>query len=140
LPAASEAGGRGVTSVRQLGQLEAAVMDRLWAWDRPALVREVLEDMQRDREIAYTTVMTVMENLHRKGILARERDGRAYRYAPEQTREEHTAAMLEEVLASSADRSATLMHFVQHIDDSDLAALGALLDERRKITKPKQEP
>lgn len=126
-------------AVRQLGQLEAAVMDRLWAWGRPVLVREVLEDMQRDREIAYTTVMTVMENLHRKGLLGRERDGRAYRYAPEQAREEYTAAMLEEVLASSADRSATLMHFVQHIDDSDLAALGAILDERRKTTKPKQE-
>lgn len=110
-------------------------MDRLWAWDRPALVREVLEDLQRDREIAYTTVMTVMENLHLKGLLARERDGRAYRYAPERTREEHTAAMMEEVLASSADRSAALMHFVQHIDRSDLAALGAVLDEMRDTTK-----
>lgn len=125
--------------MRQLGQLEAAVMDRLWAWDRPALVREVLEDFQRDREIAYTTVMTVMENLHRKGLLNRERDGRAYRYAPERTRVEHTAAMLEEVLATSSDRSATLMHFVQHIDDSELAALGAVLDERRKTKKPERQ-
>lgn len=113
-------------------------MDRLWAWDRPALVREVLEDLQRDRKIAYTTVMTVMENLHRKGILSRERHGRAYRYTPERTREEHTAAMMEEVLATSADRSATLMHFVQNIDRSELAALGALLDEIRDPKKTKQ--
>lgn len=114
-------------------------MERLWAWDRPALVREVLEDLQRDRKIAYTTVMTVMENLHRKGLLGRERDGRAYRYAPEQTREEHTAAMMEEVLATSSDRSATLMRFVQHIDDRELAALGEVLDERRKSKKAKRE-
>lgn len=126
-------------SVRQLGQLEAAVMDRLWAWDRPALVREVLEDLQRDRAIAYTTVMTVMENLHRKGFLTRERAGRAYRYAPERTREEHAVAMMEEVLATSSDRSATLMHFVQHIDESELAVLDAVLDERRKTKKPKRK-
>lgn len=125
--------------MRQLGQLEAAVMDRLWGWDRPALVREVLEDLQRDREIAYTTVMTVMENLHRKGLLTRERDGRAYRYTPERTREEHTAAMLEEVLATSSDRSATLLHFVQHIDDGELAALGAILDERRRAKRLEQD-
>ncbi len=137
--AASGAGGREVASMRQLGQLEAAVMDRIWAWGRPALVREVLEDLQRDREIAYTTVMTVMENLHRKGLLTREREGRAYRYASERTREEHTAAMLEDVLATSSDRSATLMHFVQHIDDSELAALGAMLDERRRTKQPKQD-
>lgn len=115
--------------MRQLGQLEAAVMDRLWAWGRPALVREVLEDLQRERAIAYTTVMTVMENLHRKGILARERDGRAYRYCAARTREEHTATMMEEVLASTADRNATLVHFVQHIDADELAALRAAIEE-----------
>lgn len=115
--------------VRHLGHLETAVMDRLWAWDEPALVREVLEDLQRERDIAYTTVMTVMENLHRKGVLVRARDGRAYRYTPTQSREEYTAATMEEVLASATDRSAALMHFVQHIDDEELAALKAMLDD-----------
>lgn len=114
-------------SVRQLGQLEAVVMARVWAGGRPVLVREVLEDIQRERSIAYTTVMTVMDNLHKKGYLSRERDGRAYRYAAAQTREEHTAAVMEEVLASSADPSATLMHFVQQIDDDELAVLRSLL-------------
>lgn len=121
--------------VRQLGQLEKAVMDRLWRWEQPALVRDVLEDLQRERAIAYTTVMTVMENLHRKGMLNRERDGRAYRYAPAQTREEYTASMMEEVLASSVDRSATLMHFVQHIDAGELAALRAVLDGLPEATQ-----
>jgi len=53
--------------MRQLGELEAVIMDRLWEWGRPALVREVLDDLRKDRPLAYTTVMTVMENLHRKG-------------------------------------------------------------------------
>ena len=51
--------------MRQLGELEAVIMDRLWTWGRPALVREVVDDLHRDRPLAYTTVMTVMENLHR---------------------------------------------------------------------------
>lgn len=106
-------------------------MSRVWSWERAVLVREVLEDLQRDREIAYTTVMTVMDNLHRKGFLRRERAGRAYSYTAAQTREEHTAALMEEVLASSSDRSATLMHFVQHIDDKELGKLREMLDEQR---------
>ena len=72
--------------MRQFGELEAVIMDRLWEWGRPALVREVVEDLRRDRPLAYTTVMTVMENLHRKGWLRRERDGRAWRYEPTSSR------------------------------------------------------
>jgi len=68
--------------MRQLGELEAVIMDRLWEWGRPALVREMVDDLHDDRPLAYTTVMTVMENLHRKGWLRRERDGRAWRYEP----------------------------------------------------------
>jgi len=107
-------------------------MSRVWSWERPVLVREVLEDMQRERAIAYTTVMTVMDNLHRKGYLVRKRDGRAYRYEAAHTREEHTALVMEEVLASSADRSATLMHFVQHIDDDELNVLRTVLSRHTK--------
>src|SRR4026208_1590427 len=57
-------------------------MDRLWERGRPTLVREMVEDLREDRALAYTTVMTVMDNLHRKGWLRRERDGRAWRYEP----------------------------------------------------------
>ena len=63
--------------MRRFGELEAVIMDRLWAWGRPVLVREVVDDQHDDRPLAYTTVMTVMEHLYRKGWLRRERDGRA---------------------------------------------------------------
>jgi predicted transcriptional regulator len=92
--------------VRKLGHLEAEVMERLWSRESPATVREVLEDLQRDRRLAYTTVMTVMDKLHAKGVLARELDGRAYRYRPVQSREQHTAALIEQVLSASTDREA----------------------------------
>src|SRR5258708_33455851 len=57
--------------MRQFGELEAVIMDRLWEWGRPALVREVVDDLRDERGLAYTTVMTVMENLYRKGWLRR---------------------------------------------------------------------
>ena len=83
---------------RPFGDLEATVMDLLWSADRPLLVREVL-DLLPARP-AYTTVMTVMDNLHRKGWLTRERDGRAYRYAPVSSRQEYNAELMREVLAA----------------------------------------
>lgn len=116
--------------VRGLGQLEAAVMQRLWDWGRPVAVREVLEDLQRERELAYTTVMTVLDNLHTKGLVAREKSGRAYLYAPTSSREQHTAGLLDEVLTqSSGDRSAALLHFVGQLSAEEIADLREALRE-----------
>ncbi len=116
--------------VRGLGQLETAVMQRLWDWDRPVAVREVLEDLQRDRALAYTTVMTVMDNLHTKGVVARHKSGRAYLYAPTSSREQHTAELLDEVLTQSAgDRSAALLHFVGQLSAEEVSELRAALSD-----------
>ena len=115
--------------MRQLGQLEAAVMERVWAGDRPVLVREVLEDLKQDRPLAYTTVMTVMDNLHKKGFLSRERQGRAYAYRAMRSREEHTAEIMEEVLATAGDRAATLLHFVESISADEMDELKAAIDQ-----------
>ena len=125
--------------VRPLGTLEQLVMDRIWSWGRPVAVREVLEDLQRERTLAYTTVMTVMDNLRRKGLLSREKDGRAYLYRPAQTREQHTAAFMGEVLAGGADTSVTLLHFLDHIPPAEVASLRLALDahlQSRSSTTP----
>src|SRR6266700_2982705 len=66
--------------VRSFGELEAAIMDRVWAAGRPVLVREIWAHLRPEREPAYNTVLTVVEILYRKGWLARDKDGRAYRY------------------------------------------------------------
>jgi predicted transcriptional regulator len=115
--------------VRQLGELEKLVMDRMWSWDHPVAVREVLEDLQRERTLAYTTVMTVMDNLHRKGVLTRQKEGRAYRYRPTQSREQHTAAFMGEVLAGAEDRTVALMHFVDQMSPAEAARLREALDQ-----------
>jgi len=116
--------------VRQMGQLESVVMQRLWAYGRPVAVREVLEDLRKDRALAYTTVMTVMDNLRRKGFLTRELVGRAYQYVPVQSREEHNAAVMGEVLAGSSDRATTLMRFVEQMPLEEVAQLRQVLASR----------
>ena len=120
--------------MRQLGELEAVIMDRLWEWGRPALVREVVEDLRPSRPLAYTTVMTVMENLHRKGWLRRERDGRAWRYEPAGSRSGYTAALMSDALGTSTDRRTALAHFVLQMSPHDVALLQQALDQARRGT------
>jgi predicted transcriptional regulator len=120
--------------VRGFGELEAAIMDRLWARGEPSTVREVLTDLRRHREIAYTTVLTVMDNLYKKGLLRREPAGRANRYAPVSSREQYVAQMMGKVLEGSGDRAEALMHFVGRMTMDDAAALrSALSAYERKI-------
>ena len=80
--------------MRQFGELEAVIMDPLWARQRPTLVREILDELTPERPLAYTTVLSVMDKLHRKGWLHREPYGRAYRYAPVQTRDAYSATLM----------------------------------------------
>jgi predicted transcriptional regulator len=118
--------------MREFGELEAVIMDRLWEWGRPALVREVVDDLRGDRPLAYTTVMTVMENLYRKGWLRRHRDGRAWCYEPTGSRSGYTAALMNSALAASVDRRTALAHFVLQISPHDAALLEQALDRARR--------
>lgn len=96
-----------------LGDLESVVMETLWRTDEPMKVRHVLEDLSTSRVLAYTTVMTVLDNLHRKGWVHRERDGKAYRYSPAFSREEATVRALRKALDASGNPQAALLHFAQ---------------------------
>jgi predicted transcriptional regulator len=120
------------SKMRQLGELEAVIMDRLWKWGRPALVREVVDDLHDERPLAYTTVMTVMDNLYRKGWLRRQRDGRAWRYEPTGSRSGYTAALMSDALATSEDRRTALAHFVLQMSPHDAALLQQALDQARR--------
>src|SRR6476469_6858315 len=113
--------------MRGLGDLESAIMDRLWSYRRPASVRDVLEDLRREREIAYTTVMTVMDKLHTKGLLRREPVGRAYIYRTVATKEAYTAELMRATLASGGNQAATLVHFLERLSPEEAAALEAAL-------------
>src|ERR1700757_2015832 len=114
--------------MRRFGELEAVIMDRLWERGQPMLVREMVDALHDDRALAYTTVMTVMENLYRKGWLRRERDGRAWRYEPTRSRSGYTAALMSDALATSADRRTALAHFVLQMSPHDAGLLQQALD------------
>jgi len=117
----------GVVVVRGLGTLEAEIMDRLWTWGRPATVREVVDDINQCRPVAYTTVMTIADVLHGKGLLRRTKQGRAWLYEPECGREEYTAGVLQDVLDLSRDRPTALAHFVNRMSEDEVEALRAAL-------------
>lgn len=110
--------------MRALGELEAQVMRKVWARESPVTVRDIVGDLEHERQIAYTTVMTVMDNLRRKGWLRRQQDGRAYRYEPAVSSEEYGAGMMREALAGSQDRAGTLMHFIGELSAEEAFALG----------------
>jgi predicted transcriptional regulator len=109
--------------VREFGQLESAVMDVVWSQDQPCLVREVRDQLSYGRPLAYTTVMTVLAILHSKGVLRREKCGRAWRYWPAERREEHAARLMAELLRSGGDHGVTLRSFLDRMSDDDLAAI-----------------
>ena len=109
--------------MRDLGGLEKAVMDRLWAWGRPVTVREVVEDLQLGRRVAYTTVMTVMANLERKGLLARSLVGRAYTYTTVGGEADHAAALIAEVIGQAQDRTTPLLRFASQLSADEIEQL-----------------
>lgn len=113
---------------RGFGDLEAVIMDRIW--DREAettTVREIYDELATEREIAYTTVMSTMDNLHGKGWLAREKDGKAYRYWPTLTREQHSARLMRDALNGGGRSELVLNHFVEQIGPEESARLRAAL-------------
>jgi predicted transcriptional regulator len=118
--------------MRGLGELESAVMDRLWRWARPATVREVVDDLNAARPLAYTTVQTVMDNLFRKGWLSRQPHGRAYWYEPTITREAAAARLMREALFAGEDHEAVFAHFLAQMDEDEAHALRAALRRRRR--------
>ena len=122
--------------MRPFGDLEAAIMECLWSRSEPASVRDVLGQLRTGKQLAYTTVMTVLDNLHRKGVVTREMAGRAWMYEPAYSREQHTAMMLRDVLQTTGDRQAALMHFVSELDPEAVADLTAAVNSAKKRARP----
>jgi predicted transcriptional regulator len=98
-------------------------MRRLWRRGTPTTVRELVDELTRDRVIAYTTVMTVLDNLFKKGWLNRVLDGRAYRYEPVSSGEEYTAALMRGALDTSPDHVAAFAHFLRQLAPEEVRAL-----------------
>lgn len=119
-----------------MGELEDSVMTRVWKWNRPVTVREVLEDLQQERSIAYTTVMTVLDNLHQKGWVRREAEGRAYRYEAVSTRAAYSAALMNDAWSQSDNPAAALVAFFGMMSEEQRVALS---DAVRMVQGPEPQ-
>ena len=117
----------------RLGALEAQVMDVLW--DRGAsTIREVINQLETG--LAYTTIATVLANLERKTLAQSSRDSRSVRYSAGMTREQYAVVQMEHVLGTSRDRSASILHFVNSMPESDLELLRTYLQHRESTQTP----
>jgi predicted transcriptional regulator len=120
-----------------LGDLETDVMEAIWERGR-ATVHDVHERLAAaDRELAYTTVMTVMSRLADKGLLEKRKDGAAYVYMPAASKEEFTGRTFGTVLSELLDdfTAPAMSQFVEHMGEQDEAAIEALakaIEEKRR--------
>lgn len=106
-----------------LGDLEVQVMRKVWDRGQAVTVRDVVGELQRERPVAYTTVMTVMDNLRKKGWLRRQAAGRAYRYEALVSAEEYSAGLIRQALAASSDRAGVLLHFIGELSADEASAV-----------------
>jgi predicted transcriptional regulator len=112
---------------RGFGDLEAVIMDRVWNHTDPVSVREIFDELSSDRQIAYTTVLSTMDNLHRKDWLQRERSGKAYLYWPAMSREERSAKLMRAAIDAGGDTDMVLAFFVEQMTEEESAQLKAAL-------------
>ena len=108
-----------------MGTLEAAVLEQVWNEPAGLTPRQVLDRL--DAELAYTTVMTILNRLMAKGLLERERHGRAFRYRPLVSQSEVVASRMAQALEVASDREMTLSRFVEGLPDGDEAFLRSLM-------------
>lgn len=124
-----------------LGDLERAVMEHLWARQEagggPLTVREVHGTVGTQRELAYTTVMTVLDRLTRKGLVTQAREGRAYRYSAVATRHALTAQTMRDALDTlqAADRRPAMQQFLEDASPEEINDLKAALAEIERAAR-----
>ncbi|WP_343572191.1 BlaI/MecI/CopY family transcriptional regulator [Mycobacterium sp.] len=121
-----------MVKLTRLGELERAVMDHLWSAPHPQTVRQVHEALSQQRDLAYTTVMTVLQRLAKKNLVLQIRDDRAHQYAAVHGRDELVAGLMVDALdqaSGTGSRQAALVHFVERVGAEEAEALRRALDE-----------
>lgn len=123
------------SALAQLGKLESEVMERIWARGEIS-VREL--HLELAARLAYTTVMTTLDRLYKKGLLQRRKVGKAFYYAPAMTQEDYhrtlTRHLVGMVLEDGADKNVVLSSFVNAVSEADLK----LLDDLDQLLKAKR--
>jgi BlaI family penicillinase repressor len=112
---------------------ELAIMKVVWRLDRPATVRDVYEALRRQRAVAYTTVMTMMNILEEKGYLKKARVEKAFLYRPARPRHQVVGAMVRDFVDRVFDgaSNALLLHLAkdERLSDRERKAITRMLEE-----------
>lgn len=103
-------------------------MDVLWESQVPLTVRQVGVQLT-DRDLAHTTVMTVLDRLAKKGFARRDRDGRAWLYRAAASREAYVTELMLNALDQTGDRSAALASFARRVSDNEALVLRRALEQ-----------
>ena len=118
----------------RLGDLERRVMEILWSADGRELTgREVADQLPTH---AYTTVLTVLSRLERKGVARHERSGPVHRYSCVASRASYVAALMHDALDTEDDRGAALVRFAETVTPEEAAVLRRALDDARPDSGP----
>lgn len=121
-----------MTTRRGMGQLEAEILTILWSEGGWLTPRVVLERLDSDPPVVYSTAMTILRRLWKKGTLERRRVGKAYEYRPLRDEGEQTADRMVELLSAARDPDAALAHFLGTLDTRHRRQLREILDGRRR--------
>jgi predicted transcriptional regulator len=125
----------GQSGTAQLGPLELRLMQEIWARGT-ATVRELVRT--GNLSIAYTTVMTTLDRLHKKQLLTRVAEGRAFRYSPkvsqEEMQREAAGQAIRQLLQSANTASLPLSYLVEAVSEHDVH----LLDELQRVVERKR--
>lgn len=114
-------------SRRPSGTLETEILAVLVCAGSPLPPRAVRDRLTGPARLSYSTVVTILTRMHAKGVLARERDGRAFRYAPLTDGASLTAERMSALLDTAADHATTLRRFVDTLRPGDEELLRELL-------------
>ncbi len=114
---------------RGMGQLEAEVMSILWDTDDWLTPRDVLARLTSDPPVVYSTVMTILRRLWKKGVVDRRTVGKAFAYHPMKGEGEQTAERMAGILEAAEDPEAALVHFLAGLEPRRRRHVRALLDE-----------
>lgn len=113
----------GVVRTRARGELEGGILNILWQADSPLSAKDI-QDLFEGRTPAYTTVMTSLDRLQKKGQVVRSGESpRKVRFQAAQSAQEHASKAMISALGGATDRSAALLRFAGNLDPDDVEVL-----------------
>ena len=114
---------------RQQGELESLILGLLWAAKKPLTSQEILEKANKSSDLALTTILTVLSRLEDKDLVVRAPgEGRAFLFSAAQTREQHTASMMLQLLENHTNPALAFSHFTDGLTAAQLKALRKSLE------------